>query len=841
MVFNRFKPTSARRSVARAIASIIALRSSHVDDCCSVPNARRVALAAAAPPHRPFGRCERSGAAASLRVVQMIHWCCSVRPRCISAPRATFVMLLLAMFGCDSDELDESQTTPSALTTRITPDGYVENNAARVGIATSSGAFTGHPASLAKDGLRSAPWDGAVGQYKFWASTTSSSYFQNNCYAGSWWVAVSWCNKLTDPATCYRTINELDLFSLKDDYYDGADPTRDTIAHNYGNVNFRLQYCPVGRTCLADGTGWVTPPGGWFLNNRKAWTSVSFPPIAVTAVRVALDCIQDTRAYVVELEAWERPAASNTPTCPSSDATAAQWIPNDGAPAFVGDDNSSAAKVVDADRWWWKYFGHGDGDQNNVTDDVDNIDNFLGANSPGQKPTASCSKCVGGAVCVYEDNKNWCAGQGYGSNQWWYLQSRADALVQMYDLLASVGTADAQQRANVYLERLRQMSNAYLDNRDDKRSGFPVIDQSPYPPPPYDTYHRRVMPAWGRLDTADWSNGQDQWTTYVDQAAFYTYPMAVFARRVAEHPERFCLAYRQEAIKFTNAVVETYAAYRSDMTLADANNHGYYRGTDGKAWPYNVTLSALRPMVEIASAADSELYRSSTQFNPVNFYYATNEAPRFIQRNVKFFVDNLHSGHPQKTSSGSAYWYWWNYADHYPSAFPEDLNHASLTLGSLLLIWENRSVIDSLLARAGNNVWDRIEGPYSGQLNNSLLTGIANTFLQRIWYYDYTPGSYRRNLLANRIDGPNNDVYPSNEPVPTLAHNGNPQAAGFIPLAQLDPWVWVRARDATFKSGDPNGITGLPYNPAACSFGGEFDCQWPALNAKNHAFLLRYR
>src|SRR4029450_7808965 len=99
-------------------------------------------------------------------------------------------------------------------------------------------------------------------------------------------------------------------------------------------------------------------------------------------------------------------------------------------------------------------------------------------------------------------------------------------------------------------------------------------------------------------------------------------PMAAFARRVAENPDWFCYKYRQDAIRFTNAVLETYAAFRSDMRSWDGIDWGYYLGRDRQTPdPWNVTLSSLRPMVEVASAADSELYRASSQFDPVKFYF----------------------------------------------------------------------------------------------------------------------------------------------------------------------------------------------------------------------------
>jgi hypothetical protein len=590
---------------------------------------------------------------------------------------------------------------------------------------------------------------------------------------------------------CTRSISEIDLFSLQDNYWTGADPTTDTITTNYGNVDFHLQYCPPARICYADGSGWVEPPGGYIIANNKAWTKVPFAtPVQAYAVRAALDCAQSNRAYVVELEAWGERV--DPPACTATN-------PQDNLPILppykVGDDNSTASIIADSDRFWWRYFGsYGPTNANGASPDIDIINDWLSHDR--------------------------------GTSTWWYFGARAAALVQMYDLLVWVDF----QRAMVYLERLRQMSNAFLDNRDDKRN-----------PPPYDTYHDRVMPAWGGIFA-------NQWTAQVDGAALFTYPMAAFARRVAENPDWFCYKYRQDAIRFTNAVLETYAAFRSDMRSWDGIDWGYYLGRDRQTPdPWNVTLSSLRPMVEVASAADSELYRASSQFDPVKFYFATNEAPLFIARNVKFFVDHKEAGDPSKAFGTD--WYWWRFTANAPDGrFPENLSHAQQTLRSLLLVWENRAEIDGFLARNGYS--QRV----ANNLTSTLFTKIANTFLHRIWYYDYHPGSLQHDLLTNRIDGPNSGVISNDEPVPNLANhcetnpttgdlectprNGNAQCAGFVPLAQFNPWVWVDCRNATFNL----YLEALP----GCRGGGEVqgggnDCYWPALSTDNHAALLRYR
>ena len=168
---------------------------------------------------------------------------------------------------------------------------------------------------------------------------------------------------------------------------------------------------------------------------------MTFAPVWATAVRAAIDCGQIYRAQVVELEAWEQ---LTPPACTKAD------IQNDGLPATVGDDNSNDAKFAESDRFWWRYFGAGWRDN----DEVAEINRVFAA---------------------------------YG-NEEWEIGRRTSALVQMYDLLAPVDF----ERAKVYLDRLRDISNALLANRDD------------YLGRPVDVDHGRVMRSWGAYHDNAW-------------------------------------------------------------------------------------------------------------------------------------------------------------------------------------------------------------------------------------------------------------------------------------------------------------------------------------------------
>ena len=516
--------------------------------------------------------------------------------------------------------------------------------------------------------------------------------------------------------------------------------------------------------------------------------------------RALINCTQARNAYVVELEAWER---IDAPMCASvSDPV------NPGGSPYVGDDNSASSITTDADRFWWKYYAPADvmtgcaSGSNGVSDDVDYINCILSNNT------------------LYPPNST--------ASIWWDLSAKAAALVQMYDLLAPVDFP----RALVYLERLRQMSNAFLAYRDDKRPEQYLVDQ----------YHSNllgynvVMPAWGSVGGPDDGPWNGAWFAQTDMSALFAYPMAAFARRVVDQPDAFCMQYRQDAISFIKAVNETYAGFRVDMATDSAHpEFGYYWGLDRTgAAPFNVTLSALRPMVENARAADSDLYRGSAtgQNDSFGIYYATQEGPQFIAKNIAYFV---YQSHQETLDGGSTTWRWWRYAPAYSDGqYPEDINHSGFTVSALIKIWENRSVLDGLLSQYGYS--ERVYGPTG--LNEAFMHDISNTFLRRLWYCDYIPGSSACNLITKRIDGPNSGLYSSNAPIPQpgLATDGvtplygNAESAGFVGLAQFDPWVWGRARDSVFK---------LDLSPPAGCW--KCDSTYKALWLNNYAALLRYR
>jgi hypothetical protein len=125
-----------------------------------------------------------------------------------------------------------------------------------------------------------------------------------------------------------------------------------------------------------------------------------------------------------------------------------------------------------------------------------------------------------------------------------------------------------------------------------------------------------------------------------------------------------------------------------------------------------------------------------------------------------------------------------------PGQSEENIQHAQFELGSLAVILERQVQINALLARAGR--------PEQVPLSPAMFVRFANTFLRIVW---------RHNVLSNNSNGNGGDNY-----------NYNRECAGWIPLAQFDPWVWTRSRDTTFSVNAPG-----------------------SLRVDNHGALLRYR
>ena len=189
---------------------------------------------------------------------------------------------------------------------------------------------------------------------------------------------------------------------------------------------------------------------------------------------------------------------------------------------YIGNANDTATILYDANIFFTGsgYF------KDNDTDEASGVDTSFDPNGLPQCPSDG-----------HYTAPSW---SGYGQ--------LTSALVQVYDLVASI----EPDQALPYFSRLGTIASAILANRDDKKNRPP--DQS----------RGRVMKSWGS-PTPD---RDCRWNTDVSVSGLFVYPMAAFARRVADNPIRYS-QFTDQAIALIDGAFETYEDFQSELHLAD--------------------------------------------------------------------------------------------------------------------------------------------------------------------------------------------------------------------------------------------------------------------------------
>jgi len=143
---------------------------------------------------------------------------------------------------------------------------------------------------MAIDGIRNWATSGA------WKDATPDSYpdILQVDFNGSW------------------AIDEIDVYLVRDDYLNTADPTLSTTFSIYGITSFDVQYW--------NGSGWVTVPAGNITNNNNVLRKLTFSPITTTKIRVVVNNAQASYSRIVELEAWSDGASNSIVDFDADDA-----------------------------------------------------------------------------------------------------------------------------------------------------------------------------------------------------------------------------------------------------------------------------------------------------------------------------------------------------------------------------------------------------------------------------------------------------------------------------------------------------------------------------------------
>lgn len=144
---------------------------------------------------------------------------------------------------------------------------------------SASSSFTGHAASGAINGDRRGLF---VWQNGYWAAAST----------GSAWLEVQFNGS--------KTISEIDVVVVQDNYLAPVEPTDTMTFGNYGMTAYDVQYW--------NGSSWVTVSGGSVTGNNKVWRKFSFSPVTTTRIRVVGNAAVDGLMRVIELEAWTGPS-----------------------------------------------------------------------------------------------------------------------------------------------------------------------------------------------------------------------------------------------------------------------------------------------------------------------------------------------------------------------------------------------------------------------------------------------------------------------------------------------------------------------------------------------------
>ncbi len=162
------------------------------------------------------------------------------------------------------------------------------------------------PATLVNHALQA---NGAIAQ----ASSTYSSAFaassvNNGDRRGMGWGAGGgwndatnsiWSDSLQIDFSGSKTITEVDVFSIQDNYASPQEPTETMTATRYGLASFEVQ--------TWNGAAWVTVPGGNVTGNDRVWRKFTFPAITTSGVRVLVHAGRAGYSRLAEIEAWGAP------------------------------------------------------------------------------------------------------------------------------------------------------------------------------------------------------------------------------------------------------------------------------------------------------------------------------------------------------------------------------------------------------------------------------------------------------------------------------------------------------------------------------------------------------
>ncbi len=101
-----------------------------------------------------------------------------------------------------------------------------------------------------------------------------------------------------------QLIEEIDVFSVQDNYSAPAVPTLSMTFTKYGLQDFVVEYWT--------GAAWEPVPGGTVVNNTRVWKQFNFAPLTTSRIRVWVTRALGSRSRLIEIEAYAVAGAQNS-------------------------------------------------------------------------------------------------------------------------------------------------------------------------------------------------------------------------------------------------------------------------------------------------------------------------------------------------------------------------------------------------------------------------------------------------------------------------------------------------------------------------------------------------
>ncbi len=140
-----------------------------------------------------------------------------------------------------------------------------------------------------------------------------------------------------------KTIDEVSLYGVRDDYMNPVEPTDSTVSTVYGIVNFSVQYWT--------GSTWANVPGGNVTGNNLVVRKFTFSPITTSRIRVVVNSAHDGYSRIVELEAWSGSSGSSVPG-PTPSTRQNYAAASSGSAATASSQLNDVSAAIDGSLVW---------------------------------------------------------------------------------------------------------------------------------------------------------------------------------------------------------------------------------------------------------------------------------------------------------------------------------------------------------------------------------------------------------------------------------------------------------------------------------------------------------